>query len=112
MRLTDVEWVLDHQGHPFIRLRLDDRWAHIASSQRLALIRRGIVDGLVYFSSERPEVPNVFVQGDYAPELTAADLLRCTDDARVFALYQEMCQAIRAGTWQPGPRPALAQEQA
>jgi hypothetical protein len=33
------------------------------------------------------------------------DLIGCTDDPQVFTLFEEMCDAIRAGTWRPGPRP-------
>ena|ERR687887_1343735 len=104
--LTNVAWVRDHQRRSVLRLSLDGHPAHIRSEQRLELIRRGIVKGIdCLASARRVRAPNRFLQGHFEPGLSEADLEGCTDDPRVFALYEEMCRAILAGTWQPGPRP-------
>ena len=106
MTITNVAWVRDHQRRSVLELEIDGHPAHIPSGQRSELLRRGIVKGVVFFASQRShQFPNVFKQRDFGPELTAADLIGCTDDPRVFALYEEMCRAIRADTWRPGPRP-------
>jgi hypothetical protein len=103
---TNVQWVRDHRRRPVLELELDGHPAHIRSSQKSNLIRRGIVEGMVFFASERSsQFPNAFMTGDFGPDLTANDLLGCTDDRQVFALYEDMCRAIRTDTWQPGPRP-------
>lgn len=101
--ITDVRWVRDHRGSPALELQLDGHPAHIRSSQRTDLTRLGIVDGITLLDSERGrQLPNRFVAGDYAPAHVGLDLVGCTDDPRVFALYQSMCDAIRAGTWREG----------
>jgi len=46
--------------------------------------------------------------GNDAPDYAGLDLVGCTDDPQVFALYQEMCRAISADTWHDGPRPTPA----
>ena len=103
--ITNAAWVRDHRGRAVLALELDGRPAHIRSRQKAELLRRGIVEGLVFFASDRPDqLPNPFVRGDFGPDLTASDLIGCTDDPQVFALYEEMCRAIRADTWQPGAR--------
>jgi hypothetical protein len=108
LKITNVAWVRDHRHRPVLELELDGQPAHILSSQKSELLRRGIVEGLVFFASQRSsQLPNAFMRGDFGPELTEGDLIGCTDDPRVFALYQEMCGAIRTDTWRPGPR-ALA----
>ena len=108
MNLTDVEWVRDHQHRQVLQLRIDGHLAHICSEQQLALTRRGIVKGIDFFASEwRGQVPNRFIsfaQRDCERGLVEPDLAGCTDEAQVFALYQEMCRAIAAGSWRPGPR--------
>ena len=89
--------------------RLDGHPAHIRSSQRTALTDRGIVEGIVFLDSERgSQVPNAYIRGDYALTYQGLDLVGCTDDPGVFALYQEMCAAIRADTWRVGARPLIA----
>ena len=109
MTITNVAWARDHQGRAVLDLELDGHPAHIRSSQKLKLIRRGIVEGMVFFASQRAsQFPNICIQGDVGRELTEADLVGCTDDPQVFALYEEMCQAIRDGTWQPGARAPTA----
>ena len=109
MPITNVAWARDHQGRAVLELELDGHPAHIRSSQKLKLIRRGIVEGMVFFASQRAsQFPNICIQGDVGRELTEADLVGCTDDPQVFALYEEMCQAIRDGTWQPGARAPTA----
>ncbi len=106
MTITNVAWVRDHHRRSVLELELDGHPAHISSSQKSELVRRGIVEGLVFFASQRShQLPNVFIQGDFGPELTEADLIGCTDDPQVFALYEEMCRAIRTDTWRAGPRP-------
>ncbi len=106
MTITNVAWVRGHRGRSVLELEIDGHPAHIPSSQKLKLIRRGIVEGMVFFASERSsQLPNRFIKGDFGPELPASDLIGCTDDPQVFALYEEMCRAIRAGSWRPGPRP-------
>jgi hypothetical protein len=105
LTITNVAWVRDHRHRPVLELDLDGHPAHIPSSQKSELLRRGIVEGIVFFASERSsQRPNDFVRGDFAPELTEGDLIGCTDDPEVFALFQEMCGAIRAGVWHPGPQ--------
>ena len=109
MNVTDVSWVRDHRGKPVLELKLDGHPARVRSSQRTDLTDRGIVEGIVFLNSERgSQLPNVYVHGDYAPAFQGLDLVGCTDDPGVLALYQEMCAAIRADTWRPGARPVIA----
>ena len=103
MRLTDVAWTRDHKGKPVLELKIDGHPAYIRSSQKTELTRRGIVDGIVFLNSERvSQLPNAYIHGDYAPAYQGLDLVGCTDDPEVFALYQVMCDAVRAGTWREG----------
>jgi hypothetical protein len=105
MTITNVEWVADHQHRSVLQLRVDGRLAHILSEQKLELTRRGMVQGIDFFASEwRDQAARAFIRGDIEPGLSEATLAGCTDDPRVLALYDEMCQAIRTGTWRPGPR--------
>jgi hypothetical protein len=107
--LTNVAWVRDHQHRAVLQLNLDGHPAHIRGAQKLELIRRGIVKGVDYLASDwRDRADHVFLQGRAEPGLSEGDLEGCTDDPRVFALYEEMCRAVLAGTWQPGPRPLPA----
>ena len=109
MTITDVTWTRDHHGKPVLELKLDGHPAYIRSSQRTALTDRGIVDGIVFLKSERVhQLPNAYVSGDYGPAFRDVDLVGCTDDPGVFALYQEMGVAIAADAWHEGPRPAIA----
>jgi hypothetical protein len=102
-----VTWTRDHHGKPVLELKLDGHPVYIRSSQKTELTDRGIVDGIVFLDSERGgQLPNRYVQGDYAPAYQGQDLVGCTDDTRVFALYQAMCAAIRAHTWYEGAPPA------
>ena len=106
MTITEVAWTRDHHGKPVLQLKLDGHPAYIRSSQRTDLTERGIVDGVVFLDSERgSQLPNAYVSGDYAPTYQGLDLVGCTDDPGAFALYQEMCAAIRADTWREGARP-------
>ena len=106
MTITEVAWARDHQHRAFLDLEIDGHPAHIRSRQKTELIRRGIVAGIVFLASERSrQLPNAFIRGDFRPGLTAIDLIGCTDDPHAFALYEEMCRAIRASAWRPGPRP-------
>jgi hypothetical protein len=103
--LSNVAWVRDHKHRPILQLSIDGHQAHIRSEQKLELTRRGIVKGVDFLASEwRDQAEHVFIGRDVAPGLAEAELAGCTDDPRVFALYEEMCQAIAADTWQPGPR--------
>ena len=105
MTLANVAWVRDHRGRPVLELDLDGHPAHIRSSQRIELLERGIVEGMVFFASERSgQFPNACMRGDGGMTLSDSDLVGCTDDPRVFALFEEMCRSILAGTWRPGPR--------
>ncbi len=105
MNITDVAWIRDHQRRPTLELAIDGHRAHIHSSQKAELIKRGIVDGITLLASEkRAQVSNIFVRGDFGPNFSQADLRGCTDDPQVFGLYEDMCRAILAGTWRPGPR--------
>ena len=106
MTLTDVAWVRDRRDRQVLQLRIDGHPAHIRSAQKLELTRRGMVTGIDFYASEwrRERADHAFIRGEVEPGLAAADLAGSTDDPQVFALYQEMCRAIRAGTWQPGPR--------
>ena len=109
MTITNVAWILDHQQRFVLRLCLDGQPAHIHSAQRVELTRRGLVKGVAFFASEwRAQADHPFIHGQIEPGLTETDLAGCTDDPQVFALYEQMCQAIRAGTWQPGPRAGAA----
>jgi hypothetical protein len=104
MSITDIA---DADHHEAQRCRRHS--AHIRSSQKTDLTDRGIVDGIVFLDSERgSQLPNVYIRGDYAPTYQGLDLVGCTDDPGVFALYQEMCAAIRADTWREGTRPVIA----
>lgn len=109
MRISDVTWSRDHRGKPVLELRMDGHPAYIRSSQKTALTDRGILDGVVFLDSERSgQDPSVYVHGDYAPIYQGLDLVGCTDDPEVFALYQTMCEAIRSGHWHAGSQPAPA----
>ena len=109
MTISNVAWAHDHRGRSVLALELDGHPAHIGSSQKSELLRRGIVEGVVFLASERrKQTPNGFIRGDFGPELTQSDLVGCTDDPQVFALFEQMCRAIRADLWRPGPRPRPA----
>jgi hypothetical protein len=113
LNITDVAWIRDRRGRPVLQLQLDGHPAYVRSGQKAALLDRGIVDGIVFFASERStRLADAFVRGDYRPDLSAIDLIGCTDDPRVFALYGEMSRAILAGTFRPGPRPLYARRNA
>ena len=109
MTITDVAWSSDLHGRPVLELKLNGHPAYIHSSQRTDLTQRGLVDGMVFLKSERSsQVPSDHITGNYAPDYAGLDLVGCTDDPQVFALYQEMCRAISADTWNEGPRPTPA----
>ncbi len=109
MTIANVMWVRDHRGRPVLEFDLDGHPAHIRSSQRTELLERGIVEGMVFFASERSgQFPNAFMRGDGEMSLSEGALVGCTDDPAVFALFEEMCRAILDGTWRPGPRSAAA----
>lgn len=106
MTVTEVAWERDHHGRPILALKLDGHPAHISSSQKTALTDLGIVEGIVFLSSERSsQSPNLYVHGDYAPAYQGLDLVGCTDDQEVFALYEAMCASIRRGDWREGAQP-------
>jgi hypothetical protein len=105
MIITNVAWAQDHQHRRVLVLNLDNHPAHILSAQRVALTSQGLVKGVDFLASERHgQADHTFIQGPIAPGLTESDLTGCTDDPGVVALYNEMCDAIRDGTWRPGPR--------
>jgi hypothetical protein len=109
--IADVAWVCSQRGLPTLELSLDGHPAHFRSRQRTELLRKGLLDGITFLASERTtQVPGAFIHGDYRPEFDGLDLVGCTDDPDVFALYQEMCDAIRTNRWKVGlrPLPALA----
>ena len=109
MNITDVAWTRDQRGKPVLELKLDGHPLHIRSSQLTALTERGIVDGVVFLRSERrSQLPDAYITGAHASAFRGFDLVGCTDDPEVFALYQEMCAAIRADTWREGARPTSA----
>ena len=109
MSITDVAWVRDGHSHRVLELKIDGQPFHARSSQRPALTRLGITEGVVFLVSERlNQLPNPYIHGDYAPAFQPRDLIGCTDDPGVFALYQEMTAAIREDRWQPGPQPTPA----
>jgi hypothetical protein len=106
MTITDVAWSDDIRGRAVLELKLNGHPAYIHSSQRTELTRRGLLDGMVFLKSERAsQVPGDYIAGDFAPDYQGLDLVGCTDDPQVFALYQEMCAAISADAWHAGPRP-------
>jgi hypothetical protein len=109
MMVTDVAWSSDMHGRPVLELRVDGHPAYIHSGQRTELTRRGLVDGMVFLKSERSsQVPSEYITGDFTPTFDGLDLVGCTDDPQVFALYQEMCTAVSMGAWHAGPRPTPA----
>ncbi len=109
MTIANVAWVRDHRGRPVLELDLDGHPAHIRGSQRAELLRRGIVEGMVSFASERSgQFPNASMRGAGGPNLGEADLVGCTDDRRVFALFEDMSRAVLEGTWRAGPRAPVA----
>ena len=109
MTIANVAWVRDQRGHPVLELDIDGHAAHIRSSQRTELLQRGIGEGMVFYASERSgQFPNAFMQGDGGPTLSEGDLIGCTDDPTVFALFEQMSRAILDGTWRPGPRTLAA----
>ena len=106
MTITNVVWSSDIRGRPVLELRVDGHPAYIHSSQRTELTGRGLVDGMVFLKSERSfQVPSDYITGDYTPTFEGLDLVGCTDNPEVFALYQEMCTAVTADAWHEGPRP-------
>src|SRR6185503_4885037 len=103
MKITDVAWVQDRLGRRALDLRLDGHPAHFQTNQRSALLELGILAGVSYLNSERRDVArNPYIQGSYA--LSQAELAGCTDDPGVYALFTEMCAAIRTGSWTAGDR--------
>ena len=103
MNITDVTWTRDHHGKPVLQLQMDGHPAYIRSSQKTALTDRGIVDGMVFLDSERAsQDPSAYLQGDRGHDGAGLDLVGCTDDPQVFALYQTMCAAIRTDRWSAG----------
>ena len=109
MTITDVAWSRDIRGRPVLELKLNAHPTYIHSSQRTELTRRGLLDGIVFLKSERSsQVPSDYITGDFTPMFGGLDLVGCTDDPQVFALYQEMGAAISTDTWHAGPRPTPA----
>jgi hypothetical protein len=109
MMIANVAWILDRHGRPVLELDLDGHPAHIRSSQRAELLWRGIVEGMVFFASERSgQFPNAFMRDVATTGLSEGDLLGCTDDPAVFALFGEMSRAVLDGTWRAGPRSPVA----
>ena len=109
MTIANVAWSLDQRGRPVLELDLDGHPAHIRSSQRTELLQRGIVEGMVFFASERSgQFPNAFIWGDGGATFGEAALVGCTDDPQVFALFGEMSRAVLDGTWRAGPRSPVA----
>ncbi len=107
MIVTNAAWVRDHQHRRVLRLHLDGQPAHILSEQRVALTSRGLVKGIDVLASEwHRQADHTFIQGQIAPGLAEADLTGCTNDPGVVALYEEMCAAIRDGSWRSGARPS------
>ena len=105
VKISHVNWVADRLGHAALDLRLDGQQAHFKTSQPSVLLERGIVEGISFLRSERPDANrNPYVQGSYGPGVDNEKLVGCTDDKEVFGLFSEMCEAIRAGTWIAGPR--------
>ena len=109
MTITNVEWVQDLLGHAALDLRVDGRQAHFRSSQSSSLLDRGILRGISFLKSERWDPKkNAFIRGSYGPALSDTELLGCTDDPEVYALFIDMCGAIRDGSWAVGVRPKPA----
>jgi hypothetical protein len=109
MTITNVAWSSDLRGRPVLELKLDGHPAYIHCSQRTELTQRGLLDGMVFLKSERSsQVPGDYIKGDFTPTFQGLDLVGCTDDPQVFALYQEMCKAISTDTWHAGLRPTAA----
>ncbi len=109
MRITDVTWSRDHHGKPVLELEMDGHPAYIHSSQKTALTDRGIVDGVVFLRSERSgQDPSMYIQGNIGPGSEGLNLVGCTNDPQVFALYQTMCEAIRTDHWHVGAQPSPA----
>jgi hypothetical protein len=103
--IADVAWVRSQRGLPTLELTLDGHPAHFRSRQKTELLQRGLLDGITFLASERTiQVPGALIHGDYRPDYDGLDLVGCTDDPGVFALFQEMCDAIRADRWEVGPR--------
>ena len=105
MIVTDVAWVRNHQQRLVLELRLDGQLAHIPSAQKVELTRRGLVKGVDLLASDwrRHPTDHPFIEGKIEPGVAEIDLMGCTDDPQVFALYTELCQAIAADTWRQGP---------
>jgi len=104
MNITDVAWVQDRPGRRALDLRLDGHPAHFQTNQRSDLLELGILAGVSRLRSERRDIKrNPYIQGSYA--LSQAELAGCTDDPGAYALFTEMCAAIRAGSWAAGDRP-------
>jgi hypothetical protein len=109
MIIANVAWIRSQRGLPTLELTLDGHPAHIRSRQQAGFLERGIVEGIIFLASERSaQLPNIYIHGDYRPAYDGLDLAGCTDDPGVFALYQEMSEAIRTDSWKVGPRPMLA----
>jgi hypothetical protein len=88
---------------------MDGHPAYIRSSQKTALTDRGIVDGVVFLNSERSaQDPRMYLQGDIGLDSEGLNLVGCTDDPQVFALYQVMCEAIRTDRWHEGAQLPIA----
>ena len=109
MTVSNVAWVLDQRGRPVLELDLDGHPAHIRGSQRAELLERGIVEGMVFYASERSgQFPNAFMRAAATPGLSEGNLVGCTDDPAVFALLGEMSRAVLGGTLRAGPGSPVA----
>jgi hypothetical protein len=76
MTITDVEWSRDIRGRAVLELKLDGHPAYIQSSQQTELTRRGLLNGIVFLTSERSsQVPSDYITGNYAPDYVGLDLV-------------------------------------
>jgi hypothetical protein len=106
VKISDVHWVANQLGQAAQDLKLDGRQAHFKTRQRSQFVARGILEGVSFLNSERPDAKeNPYVRDSYPPEIEDEELVGCTDNPEVFGLFTGMCDAIRVGTWHPGPRP-------
>jgi hypothetical protein len=111
MDISHVAWIHDARRRPVLQLSLGGYLAHFPSAQPLELLRRGLLKGVHFFTSEaRDQADHPFIRARIESGLSDKQLEGCTDDPRVVILHRKMCQAISAGTWRPGPRPGSADE--
>jgi hypothetical protein len=66
VKISDVHWVANQLGQAAQDLKLDGRQAHFKTRQRSQFVARGILEGVSFLNSERPDAKeNPYVRDSY-----------------------------------------------